>query len=57
MDSALVVDAVLLGAVLEADLGGHRKIGRFRILRPLGIAVARSLQVPAVHKVHKAAHD
>jgi hypothetical protein len=38
MDSALVVDAVLLGAVLEADLGSHRKIGRLRILRPLGIA-------------------
>jgi hypothetical protein len=38
MDSAVIVDAVLLVAVLEADLGRHRKIGRFRILRPLGIA-------------------
>jgi hypothetical protein len=38
MQSAVVVDAVLLAAVLEADLGGHRKIGKFRILRPLGLA-------------------
>jgi hypothetical protein len=38
MSSALIVDAVLLTAVLEADLGAHRKIGKFRILRPLGVA-------------------
>jgi hypothetical protein len=38
MQSALIVDAVLLVAVLEADLGRHRKIGPFRLLRPLGIA-------------------
>lgn len=38
MNSALIVDAVLLTAVLEADLGAHRKIGKFRILRPLGVA-------------------
>jgi hypothetical protein len=40
MDSALIIDAVLLGAVLEADLGRERKIGRLRLLRPLGIAAA-----------------
>jgi hypothetical protein len=40
MQSALIVDAVVLAAVLEADLGGHRKINRFRLLRPLGIAAA-----------------
>jgi hypothetical protein len=38
MDSAVIVDAVLLAAVLEADLGPHRKIGRLRLLRPLAIA-------------------
>jgi hypothetical protein len=40
MQSDLIVDAVLLAAVLEADLGSHRKIGKFRILRPLGLAAA-----------------
>lgn len=38
MQSAIIVDAVLLAAVLEADLGRHRKIGTFRLVRPLGIA-------------------
>ncbi len=38
MQSDLIVDAVLLAAVLEADLGGHRKIGKFRLLRPLALA-------------------
>jgi hypothetical protein len=38
MNSALIVNAVVLTAVLEADLGQHRKIGMFRILRPLFIA-------------------
>jgi hypothetical protein len=38
MQSALIIDAVLLAAVLEADLGSHRKIGMFRLLRPLGLA-------------------
>jgi hypothetical protein len=38
VQSAVIVDAVLLAAVLEADLGRHRKIGKFRLLRPLGIA-------------------
>jgi hypothetical protein len=38
MQSDLIIDAVLLAAVLEADLGSHRKIGKFRILRPLLLA-------------------
>jgi hypothetical protein len=31
---AMVVNGVVLAAVLEGDLGSHRKIGPFRILRP-----------------------
>jgi hypothetical protein len=34
----MIVNAVVLVAVLEADLGPHRKIGRMRILRPLLLA-------------------
>lgn len=40
MQSDLIVDALVLTAVLEADLGSHRKIGKFRIMRPLLIAGA-----------------
>ncbi len=35
MQSDLIIDAFVLAAVLEADLGSHRKIGKFRIVRPL----------------------
>jgi hypothetical protein len=35
MQSDLIIDAIILAAVLEADLGPHRKIGTFRIVRPL----------------------
>jgi hypothetical protein len=37
---AEVVNVVLLAAVLEADLGAHREITKFRILRPLVLAAA-----------------
>jgi hypothetical protein len=37
---AEIVNAVVLAAVLEADLGSHRAVSRFRILRPLILAVA-----------------
>jgi hypothetical protein len=40
MQSDLIIDALVLTAVLEADLGSHRKIGKFRIVRPLLIAGA-----------------
>ncbi len=35
LSQAMLVNGVVLFAVLEADVGPHRKIGRFRILRPL----------------------
>jgi hypothetical protein len=38
MQSALIVDAVVLAAVLQADLGQHRKIDRSRLVRPMVIA-------------------
>jgi hypothetical protein len=40
MNAPIIIDAVLLAAVLQADLGSHRKIGRARIVRPLIIAAA-----------------
>jgi hypothetical protein len=38
MQSALIVDAVVLAAVLQADLGKQRKIDKFRLLRPVLVA-------------------
>ncbi|MER8058036.1 hypothetical protein GTY81_17820 [Streptomyces sp. SID8366] len=32
---AMIINGVVLFAVLEADLGPHRTIGRFRVLRPV----------------------
>jgi hypothetical protein len=40
VDQALIVNGAVLFAVLEADLGPHRKITWFRILRPVLIAGA-----------------
>jgi hypothetical protein len=37
---ALIFNAIVLFVVLEADIGRHRKIGWFRILRPLVTSVA-----------------
>jgi hypothetical protein len=37
---AEIVNALVLAAVLEADLGSHRKIGALRILRPLLLTAA-----------------
>ncbi|MCW2933504.1 MAG: hypothetical protein JWM19_4466, partial [Actinomycetia bacterium] len=35
---ALLINAIVLLAVLEADVGPHRKIGWFRIARPIILA-------------------
>jgi hypothetical protein len=40
MDSAIIIDGALLAAVLQADLGPARKIGRMRLLRPMALAAA-----------------
>ncbi|WP_157537273.1 hypothetical protein [Kitasatospora azatica] len=36
----MIINGMVLIAVLEADLGPHRKIGKLRILRPLLMATA-----------------
>ncbi len=38
--NAEIVNALVLAAVLEADLGSHRKITKFRLLRPILLAAA-----------------
>lgn len=40
MTSALITDAIVLFAVLEANLGPHRKVGALRLLRPFLVAAA-----------------
>jgi hypothetical protein len=35
LDNAMIINAAVLAAVLEADLGPHRRVGWFRIARPL----------------------
>jgi hypothetical protein len=41
---AEIVNVVVLAAVLEADLGSHRAISRFRILRPLAAPAGRPVR-------------
>ncbi|SEN04674.1 hypothetical protein [Actinacidiphila rubida] len=38
VEQALLINAIVLVAVLEADLGPHRKINAFRVVRPLLMA-------------------
>jgi hypothetical protein len=50
MQQALILNAIVLVVVLEADLGGHRKITWFRILRPFvtsAVAVGAFLKAVA----------
>ncbi|SEG29039.1 hypothetical protein SAMN05216223_104212 [Actinacidiphila yanglinensis] len=52
LTQAMVINAAVLFAVLEADLGPHRKIGAFRILRPVllsGAIVPLFVASPATH--------
>jgi hypothetical protein len=35
LTDAMIINGIVLAAVLEGDLGPHRKIGRLRIVRPL----------------------
>ncbi|MEE4596734.1 hypothetical protein V2J94_33435 [Streptomyces sp. DSM 41524] len=49
---AMIINGAVLIAVLEADLGPHRKIGKLRILRPLLMTAAivpLFLKSPATH--------
>jgi hypothetical protein len=50
LTEAMIVNGAVLAAVLEADLGAHRKIGKMRIIRPLALAagvVPLFLEAPA----------
>jgi hypothetical protein len=52
LTNALIINALVLFAVLESDLGAARKLSRFRILRPLLLSVAivpMFLQAIATH--------
>jgi hypothetical protein len=40
LTNALIVNALILFAVLESDLGPARKLSRFRLLRPLLLSVS-----------------
>jgi len=49
---AMIINGVVLAAVLEGDLGPHRKIGKIRILRPLitiALVVPLFLDRPVTH--------
>ena len=52
LTQAMIVNGAVLGAVLEADLGGHRKVGPMRILRPILLAagvVPLFVEAPVTH--------
>jgi hypothetical protein len=52
LTEALIVNGAVLIAVLEGDLGPHRKIGRFRILRPLltiAVVIPLFIDRPVTH--------
>jgi hypothetical protein len=52
LTEALIVNGAVLIAVLEGDLGPHRKIGKFRILRPLltvAVVIPLFIDRPATH--------
>jgi hypothetical protein len=52
LTQAMIVNGAVLVAVLEADLGSHRKIGKMRILRPVLLAggvVPLFVDAPVTH--------
>jgi hypothetical protein len=52
LTDAMIINGVVLAAVLEADLGPHRKIGKIRILRPLitiALVIPLFLDRPVTH--------
>jgi hypothetical protein len=52
LTEAMIINGAVLIAVLEGDLGPHRKIGRLRILRPLltvALVVPLFLERPVTH--------
>jgi hypothetical protein len=52
LTEAMIINGAVLIAVLEGDLGPHRKIGRMRILRPLltvALVVPLFLDRPVTH--------
>jgi hypothetical protein len=52
LTEAMIINGAVLISVLEGDLGPHRKIGRFRILRPLltiALVVPLFIDAPVTH--------
>jgi hypothetical protein len=52
LTDAMIINGVVLVAVLEGDLGPHRKIGKIRILRPLitiALVIPLFLDRPVTH--------
>ena len=52
LTEALIINGAVLIAVLEGDLGPHRKIGKFRILRPLitiAVIIPLFIDSPVTH--------
>lgn len=52
LTEAMIINGIVLVSVLEGDLGPHRKIGRFRILRPLvtiALVIPLFLKRPVTH--------
>src|ERR1700735_2460222 len=53
LTEALIINGAVLIAVLEGDLGPHRKIGKFRILRPLitiAVIIPLFIDSPVPHR-------
>jgi hypothetical protein len=52
LTEALIINAAVLISVLEGDVGPHRKIGKFRILRPLltiAVVIPIFIDSPVTH--------